>query len=88
MWALMTTETRKARKRYLCNAWEWIEGMGVTEHDVDSDEDKVVIKRGKTHIEKGDEYVMVKGIYDGEWCVYRADVDNERVCSKYGIGCD
>jgi hypothetical protein len=84
----MTTETRRARKRYLCNAWEWINAECVTEDDVDSDEDKAVIKRGKTHIEKGDTYIMTKGLYDGEWCVYRADVENDMLCRKYGIGGD
>lgn len=82
------TGTRTARKRYYCDATEHLEIIvdGYADKPV-TDEDIAAAKRLKEtcHIEPGEQYSFVRGVWDGEFGVYRARVDADKLCAKYGV---
>ena len=85
-WSLITETMPIARKDYPCEGAEWIARAAYPDSEYDAD-DLAVIKQAKAEgnkILKGTKYIHIKGIFDGEWSVFRARIDLHNICEKYG----
>lgn len=85
MWDFCRVTKPKARKKYNCDAIDWILNAGLDAFDF-SDEELAIIKKAeaeKWKIFKGTEYVKCEGRYDGEWCVFRARKDIDQICQDH-----
>lgn len=83
MWDLSTTTYPRARKRYLCDAWVWInqymDDMDLTVYE------RAAVQRLGRWIMPGEVHIKVKGRWDGEWTVYRAHKELDEICTRHGL---
>jgi len=86
-WDVSTTTRPVAHKEYHCQASDWIMSAGLREADYEPADWEIVKKAKATGfvIQKGSEYVKIAGIFQGNWCVYRAIPEIDHICSKYDL---
>ena len=87
-WSFSTTETFTARKNYECDACGWlnIDLSYVIELCTFTEKKQIVKARGNNwQIKKGQKYIKVKGIWEGEWSVYRAIPEIQNIIDKYKL---
>lgn len=87
MWDFCEETTPKARKEYDCEAADHWCNAGLAECDID-DQDWQIIQKAKSEnykIKSGDRYVNVSGKWEGEFDVFRARIDMNDICHKYGL---
>lgn len=87
-WEFATTEKRKARKDYNCEACDWV--LNDISYVLElcsyaEKRDLVKAKRNKWHIKKGQEYLYTSGMWDGEWCVFRAIPEIDSICQRHDL---
>jgi len=87
MWDLAETTTPVARKEYPCGAWDWICNAGLDELDYKPEDWRVIqdAKKEGCKILKGSKYTKTSGKYDGEFSVFRARIDLDKICQDYGL---
>lgn len=90
----MTTVIRKskhvARKKYTCNACEWIDALlpyGLTDYEMTCSELREIVRarRNGWQIVPGQLYIKEVGIYEGDFYVWRAIPAIDAICRKYNI---
>lgn len=87
MWSLCNERTHKARKDYQCDAMHWIIELDIEEIGIEPEELAAIqkAKDEKCRILRGQTYVKVTGIFDGEWSVFRARPEIDDICKKYKV---
>lgn len=86
-WELESVTQPVARKDYHCQASDWVERAGLEEADY-SAEDWATIEKARAEnwaIKKGTQYTKTEGKWEGEFSVFRARLDLDAICQKYGI---
>ena len=86
-WEMEKETTQIARKEYHCNASDWIDNAGLEEGDYQP-LDWARIQAAKSEgfkILKGSEYIKISGKWDGEFSVFRARPELEKICVDYGL---
>lgn len=90
----MTTVLRKskhiARKKYTCNACEWIDALlpyDLSDYEMTYTELKEIVKarRNGWQIVPGQQYIREIGIYEGDFYVWRGIPAIDAICYKYDI---
>lgn len=87
-WDLCKRTIQVARKQYDCGAAVWVGatlGWNPEEYD---EEDRHILATALEEdckILPGTEYVKVKGIWEGEFSVFRARKDLDYLCNKYEL---
>jgi hypothetical protein len=87
-WDFETTSLVKARKDYWCDACIWIdETLCNFIDDLTFTEKRhlVVARRQKGRIIKGQIYIKTKGKWDGEFSVFRAIPEVNRICHAHDV---
>lgn len=89
-WGFCNQSESAARRDYCCDAWHWIANAGFSEEDYEPEDWQVIENARKEgfKILKGTQYIKVKGIWDGEWSVFRARKDLDAICRKYRLYCE
>lgn len=87
MWGLAETTFPVAKKDYPCGAWEWICNSGLDDLDYDTEDLKVInnAKKESCMIKKGETYLKTSGTFDGEFSVFRARIDLNKICEKHKL---
>ena len=86
MWDLEKNTEPKAAKDYPCDACEWIFNS-INEGIFSFDEMRLIVKakRDNWKVKKGQKYVKVTGIWNGDWSVFRGRPEIDALCHKYKI---
>lgn len=85
MWDFCKTEERIAAKDYHCAASEYVfECMTLDDvYQSLSGDDRLIMDAfiaNKRRIKKGDRYIITKGKWDGEFCVFRSSIICNKIC--------
>lgn len=86
MWECSTTTNPVARKDYYCQACGFIRDSGWTEGDF-GEEEWALIEKAKADgwkILKGQKYLKVSGIWDGDPSVFRARPEIDKLVQSLG----
>jgi len=86
-WDCEKTTTPVAKKDYHCDASEFIGNASYPDEDYEP-EDLAIIEQAKKEnnkIKLGTKYIKTKGLWEGEWSVFRARIDLDEICRKYGL---
>ena len=86
-WDFCRTTIQMASKDYRCGAAEWIDNSGMDEEDFGVVDWEIIqqARKEKFMILKGTKYIKTKGIWEGEWEVFRARIDLDEICKKYDL---
>jgi len=86
-WELESVTQPVASKTFNCQASDWINNADLGQADY-SPEDWATIKKAqfeKWEIRPGTQYTKTEGKWEGEFSVFRARLDLDAICQKYGI---
>lgn len=78
----------KAKKEYVCNAFEWLDNQVYFITDEMTSEEKRIyeeVSKRKGKIQKGERYIKQIGIYEGEFSTFRAIPEIHEICLKYNL---
>lgn len=84
-WEFSTTTVQKARKDYLCCAYEWLENCDISDFDEYEKELINAVKKDGGMICKGMNYIKTVGKYDGEWLIVRSRIDMDCICRNNDV---
>lgn len=86
-WSFCRESMPVARKEYRCDALDLIQSIGLHDFDLTDDEwadiQKAITEGGK--ILPGTKYRKVTGVWEGEWCIFRARLDIDEICEEHEI---
>jgi hypothetical protein len=87
MWDFSVTTKQVANKNYHCGAADWIDNSSNGEADYSAEDWAVIClaKKEGNLIKKGDRYVKTSGKWEGDFEVFRARVDLDKICNKYEL---
>lgn len=86
-WDFCKITTPIARKEYKCDTADWIIN-GLDNQIEINDEDLAIIEKHRLNgwvIKKGDKYMRCSGMFDGEFTVFTAILELDRICKDYGL---
>ena len=86
MWDFCSITTPVARKEYECDGIVFIDECGYDEEF--TPEEIAVInncRKNGRKIFKGDKYIRVTGMWDGQWVTFRARPEINEICAKYDL---
>lgn len=83
----LLSETRPvARKAHRCDAYTWIEELYEDGRFDYQDLRKIVrMRRQRGMIQSGQRYIRQNQIFEGELCVFKADIEMDAICRKYDL---
>lgn len=84
---VLSSDFRRASKKYQCDAWHWYCNSSYAESEFDSD-DWNTIERARNQggaIMPGDYYLCQKSVNDDGFQTFRARIDMHEVCLKYNL---
>lgn len=86
-WDFATTTTQVARKEYNCDASDWLLNAGLDSEDWTDVEREQISKAKKEgwKILKGTEYTKTEGMWEGDFTVYRARPELQKILDKYDM---
>ena len=85
-WDFCTTTEQVARRDYHCQASDWIFELDLKGQLSFSELRSIAkAKRDKWKIKKGDRYTKTKGKFYGEFAVFRARLDLDKICINHDL---
>lgn len=83
---LLSNRRPVARKRYPCDAYFWIMELYEDGRFEYQDLRKIVrMRRQKGMIQPGQQYIYQTQIFEGDFCVFKADIEMDAICRKYDL---
>lgn len=86
MWDFCFETIQKARKNYDCQACEWV--INCLDISDLTDEEIKLYETAKSEgfkVLKGQEYLKISGKWEGDFSVFRARPEIEKLCQKYNL---
>lgn len=86
-WTVETTTEPVAKKKYRCDSFRLIAREGLSPENWDA-ADYPYIKKAMDEegcILPGTKYLKTRGLFDGVWQTFRARIDCNIICRKYGL---
>jgi len=85
--SLLRSETRKARKRHNCDAWEHYCNSSYGDNEFTPDELEVIkgVQSDGGQILPGMQYVYQSSVDADGFCEFRARPDMHAICLKYNL---
>tara|TARA_R110000851_G_scaffold205271_2_gene357273 strand:- start:448 stop:723 length:276 start_codon:yes stop_codon:yes gene_type:complete len=89
-WELQKATEQKARKTYHCEASEWIDNSGLEERDFSAKEWAIIenARSENYEIRIGAIYLKIKGKWEGEFSIFRARIDLDKICEDHNLYCE
>jgi hypothetical protein len=88
-WGFARETIHKAQKEYYCEAWNyWIRDSLEYIEDELTPEERMLVENLKStggKINKGDLYLRVTGVYDGEWGKFIAIPEADELAKNYDL---
>lgn len=88
-WDFCNQTTPQARKRYHCDASDWINNFGLEDVVCDcTDDEKAALKRAEQEgwkILPGTKYVKCSGVWEGDFSVFRARPELNAICLRLDL---
>ena len=83
----LSDTTPVARKSHQCNACDCLLGAGWNGMGFSFSEFRAIAKakRNRWQIQKGQQYIYRVGVYDGEFCTFKAISEINAICEKHGL---
>jgi len=85
-WDVYTKTKPFARKTYQCDASGFVYEM-LAEIEWTADEKLMIdaMCADDMKIKKGQQYLQIKGLWDGDWQTFRGRLDMVNLCDKYDL---
>ena len=86
-WEFEATTFPVAKKHYHCEASDWLNNCQIDECDL-TDDERLSVEGAKADgwkILPGQQYIQVRGKWEGEWQTFRARIDIDAICQRHNI---
>lgn len=85
---VLKDEIRSARKHYVCDAYSWWVRCNMSENDLLTDDQKLILQASeadKGKILPGQTYRYVRGVFDGKMVTWRARLGMDNLNRDIGL---